>query len=66
MAGRFRWAAFGDRWGAFSLVDVPALVIGGRGSKVPWQMAQRMHESLSDSRFAIFEADGGGGASTST
>jgi pimeloyl-ACP methyl ester carboxylesterase len=61
MAKLFRWAAFGDWWDAYSLIDIPALVIGGRVSKVPWQIAHKMHESLADSRFVLFEADEGGG-----
>ena len=61
MAKFFRWAAFGDWWDAYSLIDVPAMVIGGRVSKVPWEIAYKMHESLSDSQFVLFEADEGGG-----
>jgi len=61
MAKLFRWAAFGDWWDAFTLVDVPALVFGGRVSKVPVAIAQKMHEALPGSEFVIFEADEGGG-----
>jgi pimeloyl-ACP methyl ester carboxylesterase len=61
MAKLFRWAAFGDWWDAFSLVKVPSLVIGGRVSKVPLEIARKMHEALPGSQFVIFEADEGGG-----
>jgi len=61
MAKLFRWAAFGDWWDAFTLVKVPSLVIGGRVSKVPIAIAQKMHDSLPGSKFVIFEADEGGG-----
>jgi pimeloyl-ACP methyl ester carboxylesterase len=61
MAKFFRWAAFGDWWDAFTLVKVPCLVIGGRASKVPIGIAQKMHEALPGSEFVIFDADEGGG-----
>jgi len=61
MGKLFRWAAFGDWWDAFSLVDVPSLVIGGRVSKVPWQITQKMHEALPGSDFVIFEEEDKGG-----
>ena len=61
MAKFFRWAAFGDWWDAFTLVKVPCLVIGGRASKVPIAIAQKMHEAVPGSEFVIFEADEGGG-----
>jgi pimeloyl-ACP methyl ester carboxylesterase len=61
MAKLFRWAAFGDWWDSFTLVKAPSLVFGGRASKVPIAIAQKMHEALPGSEFVIFEADDGGG-----
>ncbi len=61
MAKLFRWAAFGDWWDAFSHVKVPAMVIGGRVSKVPLRIAAKMHEAIPGSSFVVFEADEGGG-----
>src|SRR6516164_53713 len=61
MAKLFRWAAFGDWWDAYALVKVPTLVIGGRVSKVPVKIAQRIHQAVPGSSFVVFEADEGGG-----
>lgn len=61
MAKLLRWAAFGDWWDAYALVTVPTLVIGGRVSKVPAQLTQKIHQTIAGSALVIFAADEGGG-----
>ena len=43
------------------MVKVPTLVIGGRVSKVPVEIAQGIHEAVPGSSFVVFEADEAGG-----
>jgi pimeloyl-ACP methyl ester carboxylesterase len=57
MAKLFRWAAFGDWWDAFRLVDVPCLVFGGRASKVPLHVVQKIADSLPGSELVLFEVE---------
>ncbi len=56
-----RWALYGDWWDAVPLIDVPALIIGGRASKNPWQNMVRIHEAIPQSDIVIFEEHEGGG-----
>lgn len=55
-----RWALFGDWWDAVGLVDVPALLIGGRTSKNPWRNMVKFHERIPGSELVIFEEEEGG------
>lgn len=55
-----RWALFGDWWDAVDMVDVPALMIGGRTSKNPWQNMVKFHERVAGSELLIFEENEGG------